>query len=509
MTTSLVEERIQVITQLVMTLENLSRLRDKYRLYPEENLSTREALELIRENVFVEPISVSRGRRQVATIAFTVSYENEDPSLAQRVAADLVDLFLRENVEVRTRRAAETTEFLAQEAEKLRRRMEEIEQQIAGYKQENVDSLPENQSLNMGRLDRERIVLAEIEREMRSTKEQTSFYEAELETLKSSTALATPSGNSNVLTPAEELLKLQNELTAKEAEFTDLHPDVKSLKLQITHFRAKIESEGTRDEVRLALTAADLELERLRGRYTDNHPEVKAQLEYIETLEQRVALLPKTQASVIETKSPAYREMQARILVMEARLATLAQQRDRAVAMVSDLERRIERTPEIERGFKMLSRDYENAVAKFQEVKNKQLEAQMAQQLEVDEKAERFSLVEPPLKPENPVKPNRLKIVMIGLFLAVGSGVALVLVLELADKGIRNQAQLTRLLKEPPLMTIPYLVTAMDERRRKHHKLWGLAAAAGIVAGLVIGVHLLYQPLDQLLIRALHLLGWG
>ena len=43
------------------------------------------------------------------------------------------------------------------------------------------------------------------------------------------------------------------------------------------------------------------------------------------------------------------------------------------------------------------------------------MEAQLAQNLETNRKGERFTLIEPPLPPEEPVSPNRLAVLIIGL----------------------------------------------------------------------------------------------
>jgi len=47
----------------------------------------------------------------------------------------------------------------------------------------------------------------------------------------------------------------------------------------------------------------------------------------------------------------------------------------------------------------------------------------MAQSLESERKGERFTLIEPPLQPEEPVKPNRPAIAFVGIALAVGGAI--------------------------------------------------------------------------------------
>jgi succinoglycan biosynthesis transport protein ExoP len=50
----------------------------------------------------------------------------------------------------------------------------------------------------------------------------------------------------------------------------------------------------------------------------------------------------------------------------------------------------------------------DSAQLKYQEIRAKQTEVQVSQNLETEHKGERFTMIEPPLPPEKPVSPNRL-----------------------------------------------------------------------------------------------------
>ncbi len=80
-------------------------------------------LQMISADV-VDPRS---GRATQANIAFNLSFDSKDPAMAQRVTNEMVELFLSENQEVRTRQAKGTAQFLVAEAEKLQRRIKELE----------------------------------------------------------------------------------------------------------------------------------------------------------------------------------------------------------------------------------------------------------------------------------------------------------------------------------------------------------------------------------------------
>ncbi len=69
-------------------------------------------------------------------------------------------------------------------------------------------------------------------------------------------------------------------------------------------------------------------------------------------------------------------------------------------------EARLEQSPQVEREYLDLNRDHENSIRRYQEVKAKLMEAEVAQQMEKDSKGERFSLIDPAQLPEKPFSPN-------------------------------------------------------------------------------------------------------
>jgi uncharacterized protein involved in exopolysaccharide biosynthesis len=102
-----------------------------------------------------------------------------------------------------------------------------------------------------------------------------------------------------------------------------------------------------------------------------------------------------------------------------------------------------------------LSRDYDNARAKYGELKDKQLQARLAQQLESGENAERFTLTSRPFLPTDPESPNRLGIMLLGGLLAFIVGLGSVTVVEYQDKTIRSPRTVADILGAPPLVVIP------------------------------------------------------
>ncbi|MES9882041.1 MAG: lipopolysaccharide biosynthesis protein, partial [Sedimenticola sp.] len=150
--TSYAGERIQMISQRVMTTENLSKIIDNYGLYKDMRADTSIAMlvEEMREVVSLEMISADvvdprSGRPTTATMAFKLSFSDKNPRVAQKVTSELVSLYLDENLRRRTKSAVETSGFLATEADKLEDQVSELEASLATFKEENINNLPELQ----------------------------------------------------------------------------------------------------------------------------------------------------------------------------------------------------------------------------------------------------------------------------------------------------------------------------------------------------------------------------
>ena len=135
------------------------------------------------------------------------------------------------------------------------------------------------------------------------------------------------------------------------------------------------------------------------------------------------------------------------------------------------------------------------------------MEAKLAESLEQSKKAERFSLLEPPVIPEKPIKPNRKKITAMGLVLAVAGSGGLVMLLESIDKRIRGSLALTALLRQRPLVVVPYITTQEELARKKYWTKIIIAASVAVFFMAMLAVHLLYMPLDLLMLKIVARLG--
>jgi type VI protein secretion system component VasF len=179
-------------------------------------------------------------------------------------------------------------------------------------------------------------------------------------------------------------------------------------------------------------------------------------------------------------------------------MESLRTKRTALSAKLASYEARLVQTPQVVQEYLDMTRDRENSLARYREMKAKLMEAEVAQELEKDRKSERFSLIDPPQFPERPRSPNRPAILWVGLIAALGVGMGYGGAAEAVDPSIKSAKQLGRKFPAPILSVIPHIETAEEraKRKRKRLVLWALIAAALVLAAVLI--HLFYMPLELL-----------
>ena len=87
-----------------------------------------------------------------------------------------------------------------------------------------------------------------------------------------------------------------------------------------------------------------------------------------------------------------------------------------------------------------------------------------------------------------PIKPNRVNIILLGLFLAIVAAGGVVFMLEMLNQRIRGKGAFTALLGQSPLVEIPYITTTDEYLKRKNLLVKGVT---GLVRLERTGIHFL------------------
>ena len=502
--TSFADQRIQVISQRVMSSVNLKRIIEKYQLYQKEQKADviSVILDDMRDDILLEMVSADvmdpvSGRPTQATIAFTLSFEHEEPKKAQQVTNELVNLYLNENLKRRSEIATEATSFLAIEAKKLSELMSELEQKLAVFKEKNESSLPELQQLNISLMDRKEQQLMDTNRQLSAAADRIVYLEAELIQIEPNMTVYSATGQ-RIYGSRDRLKSLQAEFVGLKARYADGHPDVIKMQKEIDALEREV---GGVDKLEVAKQLKDkrAELATLSDRYSENHPDVKKLQQQVKSLQQDLDKPAKSiKISDAKPDNPAYIQLLAQLNAAKSEQAAMGEVKNKLTKKIDKLERGLLKAPQVEREYLELTREHTTAVQKFHEVKSKQMEADMAQAMEKGRKAERFSLIEPPLFPEEPFKPNRKAIVFLGFILSLGLAFAYAIIKEAINTTVYGSRSLLVATGALPLVVISYIANDEDIEKAKKQKFRIMYIAIGSVILGIIGFHFLIMPLDVL-----------
>ena len=527
---SYASQRVQIISQRVMTTENLMGIVQRYGLYvslrkrsPREEVVKRMRNDTKLEMISADVIDPRDGRPTKATIAFSVAYTSASGELASKVANELVSLYLQQNIESRQQSSRDAAVFLTGESQRLDNDIKALQAKIAAFKEQHGDELPELTQLNEQkevRLDEE---IRDTDAQLRSLDQQVTFLDAQLAQINPTAQVYTSTGE-RVQSPSDRLKFVRTEYARVKALYSPDHPDVKRLQREMQGLEASVAvdadlTKGETNDDRRQLENAQTQLASARKRYSPDHPDVVRLERLVASLQDRTRSeaagssrsgpggQPAGNPINTAADNPPYIQIQAQREAAVDQMRALRRKRAELEATLAVLDKHLADTPVVERDYNAMLRDLDSAQLEYRQVRQKQMEAQTAEDLETERKGERFTLIEPPFPPEEPSSPNRPLVLIFGLMFALAAGFGTVAVLESNDPSVRGRQDLQSLLAASPLATIPVMFTDDDRARSRRWRVSALFGGAATLVVVLAMIHVFYRPLDVLWVVALRRVG--
>jgi polysaccharide biosynthesis transport protein len=450
------QERMQSITQQILSRTNLLHIIDQFHLYSREHgePSPDDKVAGMRKDIDIE--LVRDGRNQIT--AFNVSYMSRDPRVAQQVTGQLTNLFINQNLEVRQQQSEDTTQFLESQLESARKDLADQEDRIRQFKGQHVGEMPGQLSSNLAILQGLQSQLQTAEESLNSARQQRVYLQSLADQYRSLQGPVKSSDGTPVGLPAidQQLQKLRAQLADLSSRYTDQHPDVRKLKEEI----AKTES------LRAQLLAS------LKNKVPDGPTDGSDG--------SNVATADTTQATMLAPIESQLRSNQLEIANRERSIEALK-------AKLDDYQARLNQEPIREQQLADLTRGYDQTKANYDSLLKKKNESSMATSMELLQQGERFRVVDPPSLPQRPDFPNRLKFCGIGLGLGLALGVVVAGAFEVLDGRLHNAKEIRKLLPAEVIGEIPAIVSVSDAQIA-NRKLWlGWATAVVVFATILLG----------------------
>jgi succinoglycan biosynthesis transport protein ExoP len=480
---SYADQYVQNLKGIVLTDGALRKLNEEHNLYPELGNDDPAMLKRLRRDIHVKivttPILDPRtGREREVVDAFTLSYDNRIPQKAQKGATWLVNAFLAEHRRQRQGRASNAAGFFGAEAERLRTHVAQLEAKLADFKRANYGKLPELTEVNMSMMDRTESQIAANEMQARSLRQDRVFLMAQLEQQRA----AGPDAGS--------VRQLEDQYNRMRSTYDESHPDMIAMRRQIDSLKFGT-STSAGSSLRSQLNAKRSTLAEARERYGAEHPDIKKLQRDIATLEARLKSGERGDVEMSDG-TPVGMQLRTQISAIDSQLASITAQNASLRAKLTNIETNVTAAPQVEREYANMTRDLTISREKYEQLLNRQMDAEVSEAAIVRGGADEFRLIQSPMLPGMPSKPERLAILLVGLVAAVLFGLTATVAAEALDPKVRGARDIRELLSVSPLVAIP---TIRNSRSRRHNA-WRFAAAT---AAAVVGVWVAFTTISDFL----------
>src|SRR4051812_9483967 len=474
------DQYVQNLKGIVLTDGNLRKLDKELQLYPDLADDEPAMLKRLRRDIDVQivttPILDPRtGREREVVDAFTVAYDNRVPEKAQKGAQWLVKAFLDEHRRQRQSRASNTADFYAKEAERIRTHVGQLEAKLADFKRANYGQLPELTQVNMTMMDRTEAQIQQNDMQARSLRQERVFLSSQLDQQRAQGP------------DAASVRQLEDQYSRMKSTYDESHPDMVALRRQIDSLKYGT-SAGAGTSLRSQLNAKRATLAEARQRYGEEYPDVKKLQRDIATLEARVKSGERADVDLSDGSAVGV-QLRTQINAIDSQLASIEAQNASLRAKLNGLEKNVTETPMVEREYANATRDLTIAREKYEQLLNRQMDAEVSQAAIVGGRSDEFRLIQAPMLPSVPAKPQRLAILLIGLVGSVVLALTATVAAEALDPKVRGARDVRDLLGVSPLVAIPTIRNSRSRRRGA----WRLAAAT---ASGVIGIWVAFSVIQ-------------
>ncbi len=425
--------RLSTMQEQILSRSRLQPMIERFGLYKEEARGEpmEDIVNRMRKDISLTPVKSVINRREGELPGFYISFNAEDPRLAQQVCAQITSMFIEENLHQREQSAQGTTNFLQSQLEDAKRRLDEQDAKLAQFKRKYMGSLPDETQTNLNLLSTLNTQLEAVTQSLSRAQQDKTFTESLLAQQVAAWGALKTGNNPHPETLEQELTAMENVLLSLQSRYTSDHPDVIKLKASIAEVRKKVHESGA--------TTKDKPAEEAPKGSTPEPPQIQQ----------------------LRSQLHAYDEA--------IRYAT--RQQERLTEQVKLYQSRIQLSPLVEQQYKETTRDYHTALDFYNELLKKKDQSAMATDLERRQQGEQFLVMDPANLPEKPSFPNRPVFAGAGLGGGLALGLGLALLLEMRDKSMRSEADIEFFLHLPTLATVPSLENGTRKKNKSARRL--------------------------------------
>lgn len=412
-----VNQRLATMQQQILSTTRLEPVIRGLSLYPSDvnRMPMDMLVERLRQAITITPIAPMTETRAQNLPGFTISVVFSDPDLAQKICSMITSMFIEEDIKVSRGVDFGTTQFLNEQLDQAKAKLDEQEAKLAAFQREHTGVLPEDTQTNMNLLNGQASQLEAATQAINRAQQDKSFAESIL--AQQVSAWQASQAGQNPETFDQQLEALQAQLVTLQSKYTDDHPDVIKTKNDIAVLKKKIEES---DQQSKNSPATD------KGAAPKGEPtqivQLRAQIhQYDQVIKERMA---------------QQEEIKRQIQLYQGRVAA---------------------SPGVEQEYKLLTRDHQTVLDSYNDLMKKRDASAMSTEYDQSKQNDRFHVLDPANYPNEPSFPKMSIFAGGGLGAGLALGFGLGLLLEMRDTSMRSEHDVEVTLRLPVLAMIPVI----------------------------------------------------
>ena len=425
-----VQQQIKMMTrQLVSrpTLEKVARMTDL-----DVKAKTPEQTEAML-NGLASKISIADAGRENL---YTIRYQDVNGDLAKKVVQSLLTIFVETSLGKTRQDISSSQRFIEEQLQQYQQKLTDAENALKEFKREHIGMMPGQGGDYYSKL-------AETSAQLR---------QAQLD--------------------QQEAINRRNQL---KRQLIDEEPELSAAAAAVS----------THSEIDGRVQALEKQMDQLRLKYTDLHPDIQSTKRLIEKLEAQKKIdlsQRKADPAGARIQNPVYQQLTIAIAEADATVASLQarvaeyQRRYAALRSASNM------IPQVEQDYTQLMRDYGVYRQNYDALLKRRESVTMSGEVESKTDTVDFRVIDPPFVPSQPAWPNRPLLLSLVTLGGLAAGVAVAFLLSQLRRTVTDRRTLRELTGLPLLGAVARVETDETRRRKRKGMLTYLAALGSLIA---------------------------
>ena len=373
-----------------------------------------------------------------------VSLVDEDPVTAKDYVNTLVNTYVEKNIFAKREEAYGATTFLEKQVAFFKAKMDRGEDAIIKYRQEQGIYAAMDEAT----------LISEIKK-----------FELTIEELK---------------------IKMNELAAARE-----------SIKRQLKNEEPYSVTMFTNNGIEQRIKSLENRLQQLLVSYTENYPEVIRLKAEIETLKSQEQASPSGQPMVqkeseISAVNPVYQEFKQKVIEIEAEMESLRARDKNVMMLIEQKKQELRNIPENKKKLGDLIKERDSFKSVYQNLLGRLGQAEISKQMEVEDKATTFRIIEPAILPTIPVSPNRVLMILGGIICGFLGAFGIIFGLDYLNRSVKTVDSL-KALGMPVLAIIPRIINPEEiiKMKKKDIVIYSVAGVYIVCILAVLGMEVL------------------